>query len=90
MHPAQSTKILENRFDAPDTSCPERLLHSPQRLLHGCATNSPGVDVFQHVDAYLLLEYLLEHKKRFVVRATHKRKVTNTDGDREPLCQVVS
>ena len=41
-------------------------------------------------DAYLLLEHLIEGKKRFVIRATHKRRVTNPEGEREPLCQVVS
>lgn len=41
-------------------------------------------------DAYLLLEHLVEQGRRFVIRATHKRTVTDASGDREPLTEVLS
>lgn len=41
-------------------------------------------------DAYLLLEHLVEHGRRFVIRATHKRTVTDADGDRQTLTDVLS
>lgn len=41
-------------------------------------------------DAYLLLERLVQERRRFVVRATHKRTVTATEGaDRQPLIDAL-
>jgi hypothetical protein len=41
-------------------------------------------------DAYLLLEHMVQDGVRFVVRATHKRTVTASDGDRLPLAAALA
>ncbi len=41
-------------------------------------------------DAYLLLEHMVGTGSRFVVRATHKRTVTDEGGDRQPLADALT
>jgi hypothetical protein len=41
-------------------------------------------------DAYLLLEHMVGQGSRFVVRATHKRSVTDEGGERQPLVDALS
>lgn len=41
-------------------------------------------------DAYLLLEHMVGTGARFVVRATHKRTVTDEGGDRQPLADALT
>ena len=44
----------------------------------------------READNYLLLAHLMEHGRRFVVRATHKRQVTDQEGHRQPLADALA